>query len=36
MRCCYRVLGVRYEFTSTEGRRIGIVARREGNFEVVT
>jgi TrkA domain protein len=29
-------IGLRYEFTSAEGRRIGIVARREGNFEVVT
>jgi TrkA domain protein len=29
-------IGLRYEFTSAEGRRIGIVARREGDFEVVT
>jgi TrkA domain protein len=29
-------MGLRYEFTSAEGRRIGIVARREGDFEVVT
>ena len=28
-------IGLRYEFTSAEGRRIGIVARREGDFEVV-
>jgi K+/H+ antiporter YhaU regulatory subunit KhtT len=24
-------IGLRYEFTSAEGRRIGIVARREGS-----
>jgi hypothetical protein len=29
-------IGLRYEFTSAEGRGIGIVARREGNFDVVT
>jgi TrkA domain protein len=28
-------IGVRYEFTSHEGERIGIIARRSGDFEVV-
>jgi TrkA domain protein len=28
-------IGLRYEFTSSEGRRLGIVARREGDFELV-
>jgi TrkA domain protein len=29
-------IGLRYEFTSAEGRRIGIVARRAGDFDLVT
>ena len=28
-------MGVRYEFTSHDGERIGIIARRSGDFEVV-
>ena len=28
-------IGVRYEFTSHDGERIGIIARRSGDFEVV-
>ncbi|MCG8925901.1 cation:proton antiporter regulatory subunit [Lentzea sp. CC55] len=28
-------VGLRYEFTNADGDRIGIVARREGNFEVI-
>ena len=28
-------MGVRYEFTSNHGERIGIIARRGGDFEVV-
>ncbi|WP_292975047.1 cation:proton antiporter regulatory subunit [Mycobacterium sp.] len=28
-------IGVRYEFASTHGERIGIIARRGGHFEVV-
>ncbi|HEY9305190.1 MAG TPA: cation:proton antiporter regulatory subunit [Mycobacterium sp.] len=28
-------IGVRYEFTSHDGQRIGIVARRSGEFDVV-
>jgi TrkA domain protein len=28
-------MGVRYEFTSNHGERIGIIARRGGHFEVV-
>jgi TrkA domain protein len=28
-------IGVRYEFTSHEGERIGIIARRSGDFEIV-
>ncbi|MGH3440439.1 MAG: cation:proton antiporter regulatory subunit, partial [Sciscionella sp.] len=28
-------IGLRYEFTSHDGDRIGIVARRSGDFEVV-
>ncbi|CAM4162866.1 K(+)/H(+) antiporter subunit KhtT [Mycobacterium basiliense] len=28
-------VGLRYEFTSSKGERIGIVARRTGDFEVV-
>lgn len=27
-------VGLRYEFTNADGDRIGIVARREGSFEV--
>lgn len=28
-------IGVRYEFTSRDGDRIGIIARRSGDFEIV-
>jgi hypothetical protein len=28
-------IGVRYEFTSHDGERIGIIARRSGEFDVV-
>jgi TrkA domain protein len=28
-------VGLRYEFTTTRGDRVGIVARREGDFELV-
>jgi K+:H+ antiporter subunit KhtT len=28
-------IGLRYEFTSRDGDRIGIIARRGGNFEIV-
>ena len=28
-------MGLRYEFDTAEGNRIGIVARRDGRFEVV-
>ena len=28
-------VGVRYEFTTREGERVGVVARRSGDFEVV-
>ncbi|MDX8054381.1 cation:proton antiporter regulatory subunit [Lentzea sp. BCCO 10_0798] len=28
-------VGLRYEFTNADGDHIGIVARREGNFEVI-
>lgn len=29
-------VGVRYEFTDTSGRHVGVVARRDGDFDVVT
>ncbi|MEV6715400.1 cation:proton antiporter regulatory subunit [Lentzea sp. NPDC051208] len=29
-------VGLRYEFTNADGDRIGIIARREGNFEVIS
>ncbi|TWP53856.1 cation:proton antiporter regulatory subunit [Lentzea tibetensis] len=29
-------VGLRYEFTNADGERIGIVARRSGDFEVLT